>query len=378
MDTKTAPVTPLLQFTSYNLIIPIDLERKIRTICKTIWNKEWSGILFYDYTGSIEEDNLILKCVDIVVLDVGTSTTTEFKMSPEVVDYIAEHPELADSQTGLIHSHNNMATFFSGTDLQTLYIEGKERNHFLSLIVNNNGNYTAAITRCVKHTITKHDCIVYKTFNDKEVVDYEDSIEEIPHVVEYFNLNITIEGEDKDLISKLNSLEIGKSKEFSTKEPMVHDIPFVSTNRDYYFPNNIDNNRNSREDKKLKELTLFDDYLDYKTPSTPSTPITPTLINAAICQLLTGCIVADSSKIDTKAWVNKMERVFDNRFKNIKDFELFADPFVENIIYNGEELATYDDDSIQQFAKAIIIELQKFPQNKYIKVYIKLIKNWLV
>lgn len=268
-----------------------------------------------------------------------------------------------------------MATFFSGTDLQTLQIEGKERNHFLSLIVNNNGNYTAAITRCVKHTINKHDCIVYKTFDDKEVVDCKDSIEEIPYVVEYFNLNITIEGEDKNLISKLNSLEIGKSKEFSTKESMVHDIPFVSTNRDYYFPNNIDNNRNNREDKKLKELTLFDDYLDYNTPSTP---ITPTLINSAICQLLTGCIVADSSKIDIKAWVNKMERVFDNRFKNIKDFELFADSFVENIIYNGEELATYDDDSIQQFAKAIIIELQKFPQNKYIKVYIKLIKNWLV
>ena len=37
-------------------------------------------------------------------------------------------------------------TFFSGTDLNTLQEEGSDMNNFLSLIVNNAGQYTAAIT----------------------------------------------------------------------------------------------------------------------------------------------------------------------------------------------------------------------------------------
>ena len=52
--------------------------------------------------------------------------------------------------TGLIHSHHNMQTFFSGTDRNTLLKEGTDCNNFLSLIVNNKGIYTAAITRRVE------------------------------------------------------------------------------------------------------------------------------------------------------------------------------------------------------------------------------------
>ena len=68
-------------------------------------------------------------------------------MSPDVVSYMANNSELLDCQMGLIHSHNNMSTFFSGTDIRTLEEEGLDRNHFVSLIVNNQGSYTAAITR---------------------------------------------------------------------------------------------------------------------------------------------------------------------------------------------------------------------------------------
>lgn len=43
-----------------------------------------------------------------------------------------------------------MRTFFSGTDRNTLLKEGADCNNFLSLIVNNEGTYTAAITRRVE------------------------------------------------------------------------------------------------------------------------------------------------------------------------------------------------------------------------------------
>jgi hypothetical protein len=55
--------------------------------------------------------------------------------------------DLMDCDQGLIHSHNSMATFFSSTDDSTLVEEGKDRNFFVSLIVNNAGTYTAAVTR---------------------------------------------------------------------------------------------------------------------------------------------------------------------------------------------------------------------------------------
>ena len=110
MDTKIAkPIYPQLQSELYDLIIPMEVEMKIRTICKNIWDNEWSGILFYTYTGSIEDNDLKITCTDIFVLDIGSATFTSFSMSPEIVDYIAENPSLVDCQMGLIHSHNNMS-----------------------------------------------------------------------------------------------------------------------------------------------------------------------------------------------------------------------------------------------------------------------------
>lgn len=49
-----------------------------------------------------------------------------------------------------ITSHHMMKTTPSGTDIQTLREEGNERNCFVSLIVNNEGTYYAAITRKVQ------------------------------------------------------------------------------------------------------------------------------------------------------------------------------------------------------------------------------------
>ena len=63
---------------------------------------------------------------------------------------MTENPLLLDCQMALIHSHGNLATFFSTTDQDTLLEEGLDRNNFVSLIVNNKGEYTAAITRKVK------------------------------------------------------------------------------------------------------------------------------------------------------------------------------------------------------------------------------------
>lgn len=74
--------------------------------------------------------------------------------------------------------YGNILTFFSGTDTNTLQKEGNDTNNFLSLIVNNEGTYTAAITRKVSYNVKtkteEHKCGQYPFFNTEECVHLED------------------------------------------------------------------------------------------------------------------------------------------------------------------------------------------------------------
>ena len=90
---------------TFKLVIPDEVERKIRFLCKNIWDIEWSGVLFYKVSGSFENKSLVITCVDIFQMDEGTGGYTEYNMSPDVVGYICDHPELLEEGVyqGLIH-----------------------------------------------------------------------------------------------------------------------------------------------------------------------------------------------------------------------------------------------------------------------------------
>lgn len=97
-------IVPLIKKSStYKLKIPINVEEKIRHLCSKVSNVEWSGILFYTYEGSMENNDLVIICKDIYVMDIGTSGYTEFNMSPEVMSYMCDKSELLNTQCGLIH-----------------------------------------------------------------------------------------------------------------------------------------------------------------------------------------------------------------------------------------------------------------------------------
>lgn len=105
-EKKELPLVKRLD--TYNIVIPRKVEAKIRCLCNEVWSTEWSGILFFTPSGSFDDGSLSIRCVDIFPMDIGTTTYTEFDMSPDVISYMAEH-ELLDCQIGLIHSHNNMS-----------------------------------------------------------------------------------------------------------------------------------------------------------------------------------------------------------------------------------------------------------------------------
>ena len=230
---KIQSLTLLKNSNTFRMFIPTKVEQQIRYICNRIYNDEWSGVLFYKTAGNFEDNTLEVYCEDIFLMDVGNKSYTEFEMSPEIVSYMTENLDLLECQIGLIHSHNTMPTFFSGTDTETLRIEGTNRNHFVSLIVNNEGNYSAAITRKIKSERRIVESYTYNTVDDNLISGKREKNEEVEYV-EYFNLNIDIEGitieptELKGRITELLKIKNTKNFKSTTQLSMFNNSNIVN------------------------------------------------------------------------------------------------------------------------------------------------------
>lgn len=373
----TTNITLVKQAKTYPLIIPKNTEVKIKNICTQIWNTEWSGILFYTYEGSFKESNLKIICKDVFLMNIGSSAFTEFDVNPEIVEYMTEHPDLLTCQMGLIHSHHGMQSFFSSTDLNTLKIEGSERNHFLSLIVNNQGIYSAAITRKVESIKDIEETVTFKTFEDKTVTTKDNFSIQDPIKVEYFPLTIQFENSfnDSELNERIDALykQREKTKSFSSA---------------------LTSKTNSQE----KQLSLFKEP-SYKTDfkginqlfppkeskkkdnNLPDLDTASSFIDSLVLQLITGCVVISNNKIDVVKWANNMTNTFSKRFKTFSEFEDWAEIFIEYLISYTEfedVKRTYDNDEEIQILLAfeLIEKLEKLPSNKYIKTYIEILNRW--
>ena len=197
----------------YKMIVTKSLEDKIRYLCAKFPDNEYSGVLFYTTEGSVGASDFTVKCVDFCLCDIGSSAYTEFETRPEVVTYMCDN-DLLGCYMGLLHSHDKMSTFFSGTDTDTLKAEGSSMPHFVSLIVNNEGKYTAAITskveRVFKGTVTESVYGFENSFKSFEpiVKEFSDSC------VKYNFFDITVERDPwyADVDEKISSIKSSKSK----------------------------------------------------------------------------------------------------------------------------------------------------------------------
>lgn len=78
-------------------------------------------------------------------MDIGTHTTTGFDYNGDVMQFIMTNPGLMDCVQGMLHSHNTMSSFFSGTDMSELADNSKNHNYYLSVVVNNAMDIVAKI-----------------------------------------------------------------------------------------------------------------------------------------------------------------------------------------------------------------------------------------
>nr|DAU84857.1 MAG TPA: Ubiquitin-like protein [Caudoviricetes sp.] len=262
-----AKLTLLKRDKKFKMIIPSSVEEKIRLACASVPNLEWSGVLFYTYKGSFKKLNLTVTCKDILVMDIGSSTYTEWATNVEVISYMTEH-DLLDCQLGIVHSHNTMASFFSGTDTNTLLQEGTDRNNIVSLIVNNEGTYSAAITRKINSTATVKEQCKYQFFGEGEL-SYSEEYETEEQYVEYFMFNIVRKEPNKlfGFINRFSEIMAKKGIQTSSTQPVKH----------YYSPtyNNYSLENSYSEDG---DYGLFSNsYNDIESPYTQPHTLTPTV-----------------------------------------------------------------------------------------------------
>ena len=400
METQKESITLTKSSKSFKLTVTRNLEKQIRFLCEKLPRNEWSGTLFYTVEGSFKDNNIHVICKDFFLQDVGAATYTEFKNDTELAAYMADH-ELWDCYTGLCHSHNSMATFFSGTDVATLREEGNDNNHFVSLIVNNAGTYSAAITRKVRSVVKGENLIEYNTFNNIEVKGEATPFEKSSSYIEYYPLDVTVEAlpviPKSELELRLEAVRknaqsyINKNTGyFNPTKP--YNIPNKTTNNPttptpYHNPIQYlqtslydDKNFNSPAKKFQKEEETLDTDIAYDVDH-----FNPLAVKETVMQIITGDIFSIfKSNTNFDKWVDKMEELYDRRFKTKEDFDSFnywVDSFVdflENEIHDDNLYPKGRDYMSAIWAYDVISKLKELKSNNYLQEFIKSLKRYLI
>lgn len=147
----------------------VTLDAKIKVVLSTkayaqiayllqhIHNVEWSAILLYTVEGHITTpEKMVCRVDSLYLMDKGTAAYTEHNYDNEdIIDMIDEHSEYLNMKWGHIHSHNNMRSYFSGTDMGELHNNAPNHTYYLSLIVNNAGEYVAKLAYIGKQLVNK-------------------------------------------------------------------------------------------------------------------------------------------------------------------------------------------------------------------------------
>ena len=270
-----------------------------------------------------------------------------------------------------------MPTFMSGTDLNTLQEEGSDMNNFLSLIVNNAGQYTAAITRKVKHIPHVTETLEYEFFGDGTInlgTDEYDAVES--YEIEYFFLDIekpTVNISYTNLFDRINEISNSKVINIASKKE--------NTNNNFNLKSNLIIPSTVQEPilegklpfeglSKQKSEVDKEDFIDYD-----NVKFNNNQLNSITKQLLIGSPIFTPK--DLNEWVQKMPTVFSKRFgegqKGLENYRAFIGYFVEFLLSEAfdEDLAEegyMEDYQMPICAYGVLQKLHTFKTNSFIEV----------
>lgn len=167
------------------LVITLPFLDKVKYLCSKVPEKEWSGMLFYDIQGTIKDiSKMVITPTEILIKDIGTKASTAFEYDEQCLEFIEEN-NLLMSKHGMVHSHNTMPVFFSGTDIEELQDNVENHNIYLSLVVNNFMAMVAKVVFIGKPTST-FDC------KDENGEDYQISTVETEPIMLVIDCDIQL------------------------------------------------------------------------------------------------------------------------------------------------------------------------------------------
>jgi len=218
---------------SPNVVLSETVQKKINHLCKVINTVEWSGCMFYSIEGTLlSPETLKIEIVDLIPLDKGTTGFTEYSFDERVMQYLITN-DYFHLKIGHIHSHHNMKTFFSGTDLEEVNENSEHMNPYLSLIVNNAGDFSCKLAFRVKSLHTPsyelQDINNNKiTFTKKEatefVANYDCRVTSAVSLDDSFLNQITEISKKRDVINEQKAIAT-LAPHFSKTTPL-HDFNF--------------------------------------------------------------------------------------------------------------------------------------------------------
>lgn len=363
------------------LIIPEEVERKIRLLCREIHNIEWSGILFYEVSGSFENKDLVVTCKDIYQMDIGNGSYTEYTIPPDVASYMLEH-DLMGCYQGHIHSHHQMSTFFSGTDTQELRDGGNDTNHFVSLIVNNARTYTAGITRRIDAKKTIREEFSYKSFNDVEHSGVKEYITEDSYL-EWYKMQIEIQGRNNsfedEMLARIKEIKEEKSKKTTYENKYSgYSLP-VKEEHQYPKMQTSFTTTASKGNQIQKELPFEEESeIPYGRVK-----LDKNLVNTVLKQLVTcSIIIPSSSTIDLERWSKSVPKLYADRFVNIKIFKEFAEPYIDFLLNYTDYTEAPETLDLTEITCILAYELQselrKLPKNIWLDTYIEILEDYIL
>lgn len=272
-------------------------------------------------------------------------------------------------------SHHQMSAFFSGTDIATLKSEGNDRNTFVSLIVNNEGTYCAAVTRKVTVKEEAKLTYSYNLFGEDGAKEEEDLEDREYTEIQYFMLDI-----EKPVIKNPYSYidkrfeEIKENKKKQITAPKQQSLWF----RDSPVEKPYDWRNSLKEDDKIFSKPVVEKVDDFPEP-------TERLIHNNVVKLLICSLIVNGDKIDVKAWImNNMVGLYNKVFGNVNSdkFREYSDFIAEYLIYNYADPALKDinDDELRAsiVATAMLDELQGYKaSNIYLDAIVNILETFI-
>lgn len=178
----------------------------INTACSMSQGKEWSAIIFY-VVKDLEKGfkNMHIDVIDMLVMDIGNEVHTSWEYNDDINEYMINN-DLLDNDIcmGQLHSHVNMNAFFSGEDMSTLKQEAIDREHNLSVVVNNMGAVVAKISRRILRRFTGQVDVSYPSFNEK-IIKESMVIDNTENIIEFYDVTFkrVIDSSVKDRMMSL-------------------------------------------------------------------------------------------------------------------------------------------------------------------------------